>query len=546
MKPLVSVITPSYNQGKFIRATIESVLRQDYGFIEYIVVDGGSTDQTLDILKEYEGEISYISEKDEGQSNAINKGFRMARGEIVAWLNSDDLYEPGAVSEAVELLQKNPDVALVYGNGYIIDINGNKVKPFEYTAPFNMWELIHVWDYIMQPTTFFRRSALCEVGYLDESLHWTMDWDLWIKLALRFDVQYSPNFWACSREYGETKTNTGSLERLKEIKALTTKYSGENMVYGYDIYFYSEYARQNAENISLRDEYHDKAMEIILRCPTPNAQGRCGKTVYFAVKQSTRKVWIEIINEKTTEVTVGMFYNGRFSVFYASTPGKYIVPLELADTKSKFKSVKIEFSNPFSENTEERSQSKVICRMLKEEPTNLSEYGVIDTYKKEQRFFSGKTRETINRCSKKIERERLMLRPLLRKGKIYDFSDASESTHFLWKSWHELETQGRWSKESGTLGFRIREKRSQQICICYSTLGELNHVQVYYDDKYIGMLPSGVNCEAVLAIKGSKYFFRSSFHTLKFVVPNAYALKDRREGDDHRVLGVMLQSICFK
>src|SRR5262245_25991034 len=118
--PLVTIVTPSFNQGRFIRATIESVLNQDYPHMEYIVMDGGSTDDTADVVKEYEGRLIWISEKDRGQSHAINKGFRMAQGALVAWVNSDDLLLPRAVSHAVRAFEQHPDVGAVYGEGYLI------------------------------------------------------------------------------------------------------------------------------------------------------------------------------------------------------------------------------------------------------------------------------------------------------------------------------------------------------------------------------------------------------------------------------------------
>lgn len=122
--PLVSIVTPSYNQGRYIEKTIRSVLNQDYPDLEYIVVDGGSTDHTLDILRKYEGRIRWVSERDGGQSEAVNKGFRMSRGEILGWLNSDDTYCPGAVRQAVTFLMEHPSVAMVYGDGYEIDEQG--------------------------------------------------------------------------------------------------------------------------------------------------------------------------------------------------------------------------------------------------------------------------------------------------------------------------------------------------------------------------------------------------------------------------------------
>src|SRR5436190_2267527 len=147
---LVTVVTPSYNQGRFIRATIESVLSQDYPHIEYIVMDGGSSDETAAVVSEYGTRLQWISERDRGQSHAINKGFRLARGEIVSWLNSDDVILPGAVAHAVRAFERNPLLGAVYGEGYQIDIDGNVKHRFFATEPFNLWKLIYLSDYILQ------------------------------------------------------------------------------------------------------------------------------------------------------------------------------------------------------------------------------------------------------------------------------------------------------------------------------------------------------------------------------------------------------------
>ena len=249
MNPLVSIITPSYNQGKFIRETIESVLSQDYDNIEYIIVDGVSTDNSLDIIQEYEGKLTYISEKDNGQSDAINKGFKMAHGEIVAWLNSDDVYEPHCISRAVEEFKKNTKLGLVYGDGYILDEHSNKIKVFEYTQEFDYWKLVNFWDYIMQPATFFRKEMLQKIGYLDVSLHYCMDWDLWIKLAAVSEVKYVPELFACSREYGDTKTSTGGDKRLEEIIGLLQKYSKKKEPLGVASYKASTFYTKHAKGI---------------------------------------------------------------------------------------------------------------------------------------------------------------------------------------------------------------------------------------------------------------------------------------------------------
>jgi glycosyltransferase involved in cell wall biosynthesis len=135
MHPKVSIITPSFNQAGFIERTIQSVLSQDYPNIEYLVIDGGSNDETLEVLKKYEGRLQWISEKDSGQSEAINKGYRMATGEILTWLNSDDTLLPGAVSKAVAYFDEHPDVMMIYGEGYIIDENDKVKQRFPFTEP---------------------------------------------------------------------------------------------------------------------------------------------------------------------------------------------------------------------------------------------------------------------------------------------------------------------------------------------------------------------------------------------------------------------------
>jgi glycosyltransferase involved in cell wall biosynthesis len=239
--PLVSIVTPSYNQGRFIEQTIRSVIAQDYPNLEYIVVDGGSSDGTLDVLRRYEGRLRWISEPDRGQSEAINKGFRLARGEIVAWLNSDDTYLPGAVAKAVAYLQGHPQTAMVYGEGYLMDEAGRVTGRFPATEPFSLWRLVYFGDYILQQTVFWRRSVFDAVGMLDESLHYSMDWDFWIRVAKCFEIAYMPEFLGNLREYATAKTFAGGLERFHELAAMmrrhgTRLYPPAYFNYGWDAY----------------------------------------------------------------------------------------------------------------------------------------------------------------------------------------------------------------------------------------------------------------------------------------------------------------------
>ena len=216
--PLVSIVTPSLNQGRFIEDAIKSVLGQDYPRIEYLVVDGGSTDDTLSVLGRFDGALRWTSEPDRGQGSAINKGFRLASGEILGWLNSDDLYEPQAVSAAVAYLREHPDEAMVYGDATHVDAEGKEIGPCSYVEKPDLQRLIHEVDYIVQPAAFFRRSAFEAVGGVDESLHWALDYDLWLKIARRFPFAYVPRKLARYRLTGENKTARGRFDRFAELE----------------------------------------------------------------------------------------------------------------------------------------------------------------------------------------------------------------------------------------------------------------------------------------------------------------------------------------
>ncbi len=240
-QPLVTIITPSYNQGRFIAATIESVLAQDYPHIEYVIMDGASTDETAEVARRYAGRLEFVSEKDRGQSHAINKGFQRARGEIVAWLNSDDTLLPGAVRRAVAALDAHPEAAACYGEGYLLDEAGHVTCRFPHTQPFDLWRLVNVSDYILQQSVFFRRAALEQIGWVREDLHYVMDWDLLIRLAQRWPLQYVPAYFGCLREYGAAKTSSGGDKRIAEIARVLRQHSGQRwpiglLVYGFDTY----------------------------------------------------------------------------------------------------------------------------------------------------------------------------------------------------------------------------------------------------------------------------------------------------------------------
>lgn len=239
--PLVSILTPSLDQGAWLPYNLRSVACQTYPAVEHIVMDGGSTDETAAVVAEYGDRLTWISEKDRGQSHAINKGFRMARGEIVAWINSDDILLPGAVAKAVAEFEKTPELGVVYGEGYLMDEAGEFTCRFPATVPFDLWKLVHVSDYILQQSVFFRRAVFDEIGFIDEDLHYGMDWDILIRIGKRFELRYIPEFMGALREYGTAKTFAGGHRRFVELVRIVRSHTDWRLppaflCYGVDTY----------------------------------------------------------------------------------------------------------------------------------------------------------------------------------------------------------------------------------------------------------------------------------------------------------------------
>lgn len=206
MKPLVSIVTPSYNQAKYLERTILSVLNQDYENIEYIVMDGGSNDGSVEILEKYADRLSYWeSKKDKGQTDAINQGFSRANGQILAWLNSDDTYQPGAISEMVSFMQDHSQVGMVYGDCNFINAQDEVIGTFN-AKQTDYQRLLRGYVHIPQQAAFWRAELWKQVGPLDDSIYFAMDYDLWLRLAKITQIKYTPRLWANFRLHGDAKT----------------------------------------------------------------------------------------------------------------------------------------------------------------------------------------------------------------------------------------------------------------------------------------------------------------------------------------------------
>jgi glycosyltransferase involved in cell wall biosynthesis len=222
MAALVSIVTPSLNQGRYVREAIESVRAQTYAPLEHIVVDGGSTDGTLEILREYD-HLRWVSEPDGGQSHALNKGFEMARGEIFGWLNSDDAYEPHAVAEGVAALT---GVGLVYADVTRVNDNGVNPRRIRSRPVWDLWTELNDGNGVYSPSVFFTREAFQAVGGLDESLHLSMDYDLWLKIGARFGARHVDAVWSVQRFHDEAKTVRRYDDFWPERLAVSRRHGG--------------------------------------------------------------------------------------------------------------------------------------------------------------------------------------------------------------------------------------------------------------------------------------------------------------------------------
>jgi glycosyltransferase involved in cell wall biosynthesis len=248
--PVVSIITPSFNQGQFLAATIESVLGQEGDFyLDYLIMDGGSKDDSVEIIKRNDRLLlekgwpvkcrgityRWASEKDRGQADAIIKGFNQAKGDILAWLNSDDLYLPGTLQTVAAFFRDNPDTALLYGDAHYCDSEGKIIGRYP-TEGFDLNKLAYR-NFFCQPSTFFRKTAYEAVGGLDDTLNFTMDYDLFIRMGKQLDCRYLPQFLSQYRLHETSKTihSDDLFQYHEEILRLTLKHfnwAPLNQIYG--------------------------------------------------------------------------------------------------------------------------------------------------------------------------------------------------------------------------------------------------------------------------------------------------------------------------
>jgi glycosyltransferase involved in cell wall biosynthesis len=212
MYPKISIITPSFNQSVYLEETIKSVLNQEYPNLEYIIIDGMSVDGSIEIIRRYESSLTYwVSEKDHGFAEAINKGLRIATGDIVAWLNSDDIYLPGTLQYVAEYFIENAKAAILTGGFQYTDPKGTKLwNSYGY---FNRNELLVLTGNIGQPATFWRREVMDAIGLLDENIKYQIDRDYWIRIGSRFKFHRTKQLLATYRIHGESKSS-----RIREVE----------------------------------------------------------------------------------------------------------------------------------------------------------------------------------------------------------------------------------------------------------------------------------------------------------------------------------------
>ena len=284
---VVSIITPSFNQGRFIERTIESVLGQALGGrrLEYLIVDGGSRDQTPQVVQRYAGRLGWISEPDRGQADAVNKGLRLTSGDVIGWLNSDDIYYPGAISAACDFLEQHPAVDVVYGDAEHLDEAGRVLGPYP-TEPFDAKRLEDV-CYVCQPAVFFRRRVIARYGVLDERLHVALDYEYWLRLVQGGAVfAHMPRVLAGWRLHPSIKSYTQRIQLHTEVNAMMRERLGRVP----DRWIYN-YAHARLERLGIQSRQHVRFAVGLTAC-TLWASLRWNRSLPPAVR-ATMLVWLK-------------------------------------------------------------------------------------------------------------------------------------------------------------------------------------------------------------------------------------------------------------
>ncbi len=230
--PRISIVTPSYMQGHFIEETIRSVLLQGYPNLEYIIFDGGSKDDSVHVIQRYAGHLaSWISEPDRGQSDAINKGWRSATGDIYAYINSDDVLLPGAVQRVAQAAMEHPQAGIIHGDWEWIDVRSGSLG-FGRGREGNFSKLLRHGQirYVAQPASFYRAEPLRQVGFIDESLHFSMDYDLLLRLARVSPMIYVPSPLARFRLHTNAKVSSQTSRHWEETRLVQTRYGGKYLL----------------------------------------------------------------------------------------------------------------------------------------------------------------------------------------------------------------------------------------------------------------------------------------------------------------------------
>ncbi len=223
--PLVSIVTPTFNQSAFLRDTIDSVLSQDYPTLEYQIIDDGSTDATSAVLEEYAGRVWIERQENRGQTPTINKGWERSRGEIITWLNSDDTFLPGAVRTAVAYLTEHPEVDIVFGDTLFTDQDGNPLERSRRLPDFDYLEFVRLChNPIAQPSAFIRRSVIEDIGMLDPFYYYFMDWDFWLRAGINHQISYFPELLSTYRLHADSKTVAQANKAAPELEYMYRKF----------------------------------------------------------------------------------------------------------------------------------------------------------------------------------------------------------------------------------------------------------------------------------------------------------------------------------